>query len=100
MGMWIDANSTKVVRYTPPTSGSYTFETTGDYDTYLYVIDPRSHEKLVANEDYNDDGGEGTNALLTIDLDANVPYLVIISPYNPGTVDDHISGRFFINIHE
>lgn len=96
----LEENSTTVVRFTPKTSGSYTIRTTGDYDTYLYIIDPRSHEALIEDIDYNDDDNETTNALLTIELDANIPYLIIISPYNPSAVDDFIGCRLIICINE
>ena len=96
----IEDYSTTVVRFTPPTSGSYTIQTAGDYDTYLYIIDPRSHEILIANSNYNDDSGENRNALLTIELDANIPYLIIISPFNPSSVDNFIKCTLLININE
>ncbi len=75
---------TRMVTFTAPSAGKYTFELNSDFDNYIYVIDPRVAEKVVFNIDYNDDGGEGYNAKLKKELSANVPYLVIYSAYNPG----------------
>ncbi|MBR2025148.1 MAG: hypothetical protein IKA02_05010, partial [Clostridia bacterium] len=75
------------VTFKPTESGMYKFEIQSNYDTYIYVIDPRSNEKLVVNVDFNDDGGEGLNPLLIKHLDANVSYMVVYSMYNPNTID-------------
>lgn len=74
-------NNTKVFRFVAPSTGTYTFETTGDYDSYVYVIDPQSSQ-LLTSSDYNDDGGEKQNALLTKKLTAGKTYLVFYSAYN------------------
>lgn len=74
---------TRVITFTPPSSAKYTFTIESDFDTYIYVIDPRSNELIVFNIDYNDDGGEDMNPLLTRELEANIPYLIIYSAYNP-----------------
>ena len=52
------------------------------FDNYLYVIDPRSSEKIVSNVDYNDDGGGNGQAKITRTLEKNVPYLIIYSQWN------------------
>ena len=82
---YAELNYTRMVTFTPPEEGSYTFELDSTFDNYLYVIDPRNSELLITNIDYNDDGGTGYNAKLTRYLDANVPYLIIYSKYNPGS---------------
>lgn len=74
-------NNTKVFRFVAPSTGTYTFETTGDYDSYLYVVDPQS-DTLIGSSDYNDDGGEGQNALLSKALTAGKTYLVFYSAFN------------------
>lgn len=53
--------------FIPETSGTYTFESTGDYDTYcdLYV---GNYPTTIT--DYNDDGGAGYNFKLSYDLEA------------------------------
>ena len=81
----LSLNTTKVLTYTPSTSGTYTFDLNSTFDNYLYVIDPYSSNELVSNVDYNDDGGTGNNAKLTKTLDANVTYFIICSKYNPST---------------
>jgi hypothetical protein len=81
----LSLNTTKVLTYTPTTSGTYTFDLNSTFDNYIYVIDPRSTATVVSNVDYNDDGGSGLNARLSKTLDANVTYLIICSKYNPST---------------
>ncbi len=53
----------------------------------MYVIDPRSSEPLNGS-DYNDDSGEGFNPIITKNLTANIPYLVIYSSYNLSTTPE------------
>lgn len=76
-------NYTRVITYTPPSRGSYTFTIDSDFDTYIYVIDPRSSELVKVSRNYDDDSGEGMNPLLTTTLEADVPYLVIYSAFDP-----------------
>ncbi len=57
-----------------------------EFDTYIYVIDPRSSKLVKTNVNYNDDSGEGMNPLLTTTLEANVPYLIIYSAFNPNSL--------------
>lgn len=79
-------NYTRVITYKAPTSGNYIFEIESDFDTYIYVIDPRSSSLIVYNVNYNDDSGEGSNPLMTTYLDANIPYLIVYSAYNPSSL--------------
>lgn len=74
---------TRMVRYTSSSNATYIFELDSTFDNYIYVIDPRSAKALIKDIDFNDDGGSNLNAKLTKNLDANVPYLVIYSAYNP-----------------
>lgn len=75
---------TRMVRFIPSSSSTYTFELDSTFDNYIYVIDPRYARIQVKNIDYNDDGGSGLNAKLSKNLKEDVPYLVIYSAYNPG----------------
>lgn len=75
-------NYTRVITFIAPQTGSYIFEITSEFDTYLYVIDPRSTDSLVRYTDFDDDSGEGLNAKLTRTLEAGIPYLIIYSGYN------------------
>ncbi len=68
------------------------FCTEASFDAYLYLIDPRSTVAMTENfgDSYkgpaaNDDGGGGTDAMISQQLDAGVPYLVIVVPRNPST---------------
>lgn len=70
-------------RITPPTTGTYMFETVsvGDprLDMYLYIIDPRS----TAPSYQDDDSGGNLQAKLSVEMEAGIPYLMIITRYNP-----------------
>lgn len=87
-GTYAQPNYTRVITFNVPTSGNYKFEIESEFDTYIYVIDPRSSSAIVYNVNYNDDSGEGMNPLLTTYLDENVPYLVIYSAYNPNALTE------------
>lgn len=81
-------NYTRVITFTPPSNGTYKFEITSEFDTYIYVLDPRSYEAIERNVDYNDDAGDGLNALLEIELAENIPYLVIYSAFSPNSMSE------------
>ena len=75
-------NYARVIIYTPPSSGTYTMEITSEFDTYLYVIDPRSALAIKSGVNYNDDSGEGLNPKMTVTLEKGVPYMIVYSGYN------------------
>ena len=79
---WTVLNQTKFLTFTAPSSGEYTFEITSEYDTYIYVIDPRSFSMWKDDRDFNDDDGEGLNPKIVRELETGVPYLVVYSSYN------------------
>ena len=81
-------NYTRVITFKAPSSGNYTFEIESEFDTYVYVIDPRSSSAIVYNVNYNDDSGEDMNPLLTTYLTADVPYLIIYSAFNPSSLSE------------
>ncbi len=93
-GSLLEYDST-ILRYESSTAKSVTFTTNCEFDAYLYVIDPRSTEAISSNgaSGYNDDSAGNMQAKITKQLDANVPYLVILTAYNPSTQ----SGYFEIN---
>ncbi|MBE6639853.1 MAG: hypothetical protein E7616_10525 [Ruminococcaceae bacterium] len=74
----------KALVFVPPSSGTYTIKTTGNVDTYLYVLNPRV-SNLITTADYDDDSGDGSNAMLTKTLTGNIPYLIFYSSYNPSS---------------
>lgn len=73
-------NTTRVICYTPGTTGTYRFTTQSadSIDTYLYFIDPNSAEACL----YNDDGAGNLQAQIDVDLVAGKKYLLIVSAYN------------------
>ena len=86
MSVSLYPNNTTILTFTPAVTGNYTFTLSSDFDTYIYVIDPRSSEAVIRNGDYNDDDGEGQNPLLTKRLEAGVPYYIIVSAFNPNSM--------------
>ena len=90
-------NNVALLRYSAPTVKTVTFTTETSFDSYLYVIDPRSADPISSNGNahstYNDDGAGNFDAEITKKLDANIPYLIIISAYNPSAQ----SGIFKLN---
>lgn len=83
-------NCTRVVTFTPPSSGDYTFTIESDIDTYMYVIDPRSSELLILGTDYDDDSGEAANPLLTKTLSSGIKYLIVYSAWNPSSLQETV----------
>ena len=79
-------NYARMITFTPSQSGYYDIETTGNINSFIYVIDPGSNVALVANQDYNNNSGTALNARLIKYLDAGVPYLIVYSAANPATL--------------
>lgn len=82
-----------------------TMRVTSDIDTVLYIVDPRSTELLTEAlwattryydnlycDDYDDDTYDPK---ITKSVEANVPYLVIVSAYNPSSSTS--VGDFYLN---
>ncbi len=91
------ANCTSsILRYNSSTAKSVTFTTDCEFDAYLYVIDPRSTDAISSSgaSVYNDDGAGNLQATITKQLDANVPYLVILTAYNPSTQSGDYTIKF------
>lgn len=96
-------NNVKVMTYKYSVTQDLTMNVTSEVDTYLYIIDPRSTELIKAaststvGDDnlYNDDYGGTRNSKITKTFDANVPYLVIVSAYNPSSSTS--VGEFYVN---
>lgn len=98
----IKTKQTKVLTFTPSSSGTYVFESEGNYDTFIYVLNPQSFKTFSPidgseNEvdEFNDDDGSSLNAKVSIELKEGIPYLVIYSSYNisstsEGSIELHI----------
>ena len=88
----LPVNKVKLFTYIPYNTQQYNITTdlatlvNEYYDTYLYVIDPRSTTPISNNFEkpsvYNDDGGDNFQARIVKSLTSNVPYLIIVSTYN------------------
>jgi len=78
---WTSAlNTTKVICFTPESSGTYTLQTSSsdNIDTYLYLVDPTVTDACL----YDDDSAGNLQALITTDLVANRRYFIVVSAYN------------------
>lgn len=72
----------KFIVYHPQTTEKYVVATYGNYDTYLYIIDPRSTYRTIGSKFENDDGGTNYNAYIATFLAKNIDYLIIFSHYS------------------
>lgn len=107
-------NNVKVLTYKYTTSRELTMRVTSEVDTFLYIIDPRSAEicyevgenddesitsnyPSIANDDYYDEEDESSmfNSRLRKKFEAGIPYLVIVSAYNPSSYES--VGRFYVD---
>ena len=83
-------------RITPSSSATYTFYTTGDYDTYSYLYD--SSWSLLASDDDDDSGvgaTSGFNTCISYDLTAGTTYYLVyqfLSSSVTGTFDVVVAG--------
>ena len=84
-----DQYYSKMFRFIPPIDGNYMIQLFSSFNNYLYLLDPTSTDEFVEDIDYNDDNGYG-NAEIRRNLKANIPYVVIISQYNP---NDYMSNN-------
>ena len=75
-----------VYAFTPASTGSYTFYSTGDYDTVAYVLDAQLNA-VAFNDDYDsgDEDDAGLNAHITTDLTAGNTYYILFRFYDAGT---------------
>ena len=80
--------------FTPSYTGSYTFETTGNCDTYMYLYNSNG-EQLT----YNDDSGEGLNGRIKYTLNSGEKYFIKVKGYNDTKIGEF---RFLImyNIYD
>ncbi len=76
----------QVLLFVPPTNGNYTISLTSDFDNYLYVIDPFLSTTIESGVHYNDDSN-GLNASITTYFYSATEYFIILSAYNPQTVE-------------
>lgn len=81
MNVGISVNGSRVVRFVPKTSRSYTVTlNSNDLDAYLYIVDASDGNGRTY---YNDDGGGNGNSLIRKTLIANQEYYIVASAYDP-----------------
>ncbi len=102
-------NNVRLLTYTYSTTRDLTMHVDSEVDTYLYIIDPRSTDVIRSasidspdstkgyNNLYNDDidGANDRNSQITKTFEAGVPYLVMVSAYNPSLSSS--VGSFYVN---
>lgn len=97
-------NNVKLLTYKYSSAQDLTMSVTSEVDTYLYIIDPSSTNLIVQasgtatkgnNSLYNDDYN-GLNSQITKAFKANIPYLVIVSAYNPSLSSS--VGEFYVDV--
>ena len=69
-------------------------QTIGSTDTYIYLIDPRFPD-LITNYYYDDDSGDGTNALINKRLASSIIYLFVCA--RPTIHDDYQTTNIVIS---
>lgn len=101
-GVFIDLEESIIFRFQPTNSGTYTFESYGEFDTYVKIYqllvphgDPITWDDLIQIES-EDDFGEGQNFKLSMELNQNVVYFIQVEMFFP-TVD---SGTVQFKIHQ
>ena len=82
-------SQTQVVTFTPAVSGEYTVTVwSAVFYCNVYVIDPRSVTPVTYGVDHKCALGGSMDVSLDIQLDAGVPYLIIMSPEAPELIED------------
>ena len=101
-----EPNCTRVVVFSPPSDGRYLIEIESGYDTFIYIIDPRSTELLKFNIEYadygyiDDEGNASEDPYIIPTLEAGVPYLIVYSVYNPSALEETINLTIKISEYE
>lgn len=98
VGFITETCETEVITFTPPVSGVYSFEIqTTQFYSYIHIIDPRSKDPLIYGVDHIGASGGAKNVYIEKELDAGVPYLIILSPYSPEATVSNLLGVLYIN---
>lgn len=95
-GSYLTLNNSEIITWTPPEIGNYTVWLESDFDNYLYIINPYSHQLLKPDIGYNDDWN-GTNASITLNTQPGIKYIVVYSQYNP--THSFPNGNSDISVH-
>lgn len=73
----LDGRNIVVYSFTPTATRSYYIQTTGSYDTYMYLYDANMNQIA-----YDDDGGDSLNAAISITLSRGTKYYIGVSAYS------------------
>ena len=86
-------------KFTAPTSGIYSFYTTGTTDTYADIFNGMVYQRSTTNRlDYDDDSGDSTNFKITYSLSANRTIYIRVRAFSTRTgsytlfahLDEHV----------
>ena len=80
----------------PEISGRLLMETTRSTDTYMEFYDAETRDRLA----YDDDGGQGTNARIRINVEAGRSYILKIRGYSTSTTGNYVFKAFMIPARE
>ncbi len=88
------ANQEVYYAFTPASSGTYTFESTGSVDSKVYVYNASGSE--LDNDD--DSSDEGTNFKLTMNLTGGTKYYIKVRAYSSytGTISFSATGKYTV----
>ena len=73
----LDGRNIVVYSFTPTATRSYYIQTTGSYDTYMYLYDANMNQIA-----YDDDGGDSLNAAISITLSRGTKYYIGVRAYS------------------
>ena len=75
-------------KFQTTTAGTYTIQTYGSLDTYMYIY--QGNQTSLISED--DDAGEGNNALISLSLSANTWYYATVKGFSNSVTGNYTIG--------
>lgn len=76
---YLTENCANVYNFTPSVDGTYSFWTVGSTDTHISIY--RGVDSMSYDIAYDDDGGHGLNACVTLSMVKGVTYQVVVQGY-------------------
>lgn len=81
--LYLDQYCSTSFTVSPLYSTTYNITVTSGFDSYLYVLDPTSGYAMIYQIEYDDDSNGNLDAALSVYLETNKDYYVIVTQYNP-----------------
>lgn len=101
--VFLDLNQSILFRFQPATSGFYTMESFGEFDTYVKVYQlVGQDDSSIAWEDLyqieaEDDFGEGNNFKLSVEMSQNAIYFIQVEMFFMDTISGTIQFKLIIS---